>query len=86
MSSERIFGTDGIRDRAGQGWLTPTRLAAIGQTLGQVLAARQMLPERGPREILIGHDGRESAAMIRQSLAGGLRAAGLDAVDLGLCT
>jgi phosphoglucosamine mutase len=86
MSSARIFGTDGIRDRAGQGWLVPGRLVAIGRSLGRVLRAHDMLPGAGPHEILIGHDGRQSAAMIRESLAVGLAAADIQSVDLGLCT
>jgi phosphoglucosamine mutase len=83
VSGARIFGTDGIRDRAFEGWLAPDRLLAIGRSLSRVL-----LPAAGGerRGVLIGHDGRFSADAIRAALSEGLRSAGVPAVDGGLMT
>jgi phosphoglucosamine mutase len=35
-----IFGTDGIRDRAGQGWLSDPNVLRVGRAVGAVVAAR----------------------------------------------
>ena len=54
MSAEGIFGTDGIRGRAGEGWLTPEAAARVGYAAGRVLAGD------GTKGALLGHDGRRS--------------------------
>ena len=33
---ERIFGTDGIRGRYGEGWLTTDAVSALGRAIGEV--------------------------------------------------
>ncbi len=35
-----IFGTDGIRDQAGRGWLSPANVLRVGRAAGSVLASR----------------------------------------------
>lgn len=79
MSSDRIFGTDGIRGRAGEGWLSAERVTALGRALGSVLGR-----EDAPRAALIGHDGRRSGPELAGALAAGLAAAGFEAHGAGL--
>lgn len=74
-----IFGTDGIRGRAHEGWLSLEAVAAVGRAAGEVLA-----PAGG--RALIGHDGRRSGPDLERALAAGLRAAGVEPVSAGLTT
>jgi phosphoglucosamine mutase len=80
---ERIFGTDGIRGRAGEGWLAPGPTARVGHALGDVLGGH--LPPR-KRRVLLGHDGRRSGPGLERALAGGLASAGFTCVSTGLIT
>ncbi|MFN3986459.1 MAG: phosphomannomutase/phosphoglucomutase [Rhodocyclaceae bacterium] len=57
--------------------LTPDAVRAIGHALGSEAAAR------GQREIAIGRDGRLSGPALASALADGIRAAGVDVVDIG---
>ena len=54
MSQGRIFGTDGIRGRAGEGWLSVERVTLLGRALAQVLG------DGGGGRALVAHDGRRS--------------------------
>lgn len=78
--SDRLFGTDGIRGRAGEGPLRPEFLRRLGAVLGVRLASAA-----APR-VAIGHDGRASGPEIVAALCDGLNAAGCSADALGLCT
>ncbi|MCA8981714.1 MAG: phosphoglucosamine mutase [Planctomycetes bacterium] len=82
--SERIFGTDGIRGRSFEGWLTVERVEALGRAVGIVLGRH---PEAGTsRRALIGHDGRASGRIFVDALSRGLAAAGMQAVSADLVT
>lgn len=72
-----IFGTDGIRGRALEGWLTPEAVEALAAAAGRVLA------ESGGRA-LIAHDGRASADPLQAALARGFASAGLTPESAGL--
>jgi len=88
LSSERIFGTDGIRGRAGEGWLAPKAVASLGVALGEVLgpaAAKKTKPGTKPRA-LVGHDGRRSGPELEAALARGLAHSGFDVASAGLIT
>jgi phosphomannomutase/phosphoglucomutase len=50
---------------------------ALGQSIGMLMG------EKGLREIVIGRDGRLSGPELAGALADGLRAAGVDVIDLG---
>jgi phosphoglucosamine mutase len=78
--SERIFGTDGIRGRAGEGWLTPARVALLGRALGE------LLPRTRARRALLGHDGRRSGPELECALAYGLSSTGFAVTSAGLIT
>jgi phosphoglucosamine mutase len=88
MSSKRIFGTDGIRGRAGEGWLTEDRVSALGRAVGKIhmpLAGESKNPGGGERPVaVLGHDGRASGPVLQAALARGLDAAGFDVVSAGL--
>jgi phosphoglucosamine mutase len=84
ISDERIFGTDGIRGRAGEGWLAGGRVLLLGRTVGAVLA------ERGGAELplraLTGHDGRRSGPELEALITAGLSASGYEVKSCGLIT
>ncbi|MFT5050850.1 MAG: phosphoglucosamine mutase [Chlamydiales bacterium] len=85
MSAHSIFGTDGIRGRAGEGWLALDKVTRLGWALGEVLG-------KGPaqtgaaRPVLLGHDGRRSGPELVDALAHGLSGAGFQPVSTGLIT
>jgi len=75
--SDRLFGTAGMRGKAGEEPLTPETLERLGRLLGQRLGGLG-------RSALIGHDGRESGETLAAALAKGLSAVGCDVDALGL--
>lgn len=82
--SERIFGTDGIRGRSFEGWLTVERVEALGRAVGTVLGRH---PEAGTSgRALLGHDGRASGPVFVDALSRGLAAAGMQALTIELVT
>jgi phosphoglucosamine mutase len=84
VSAARIFGTDGVRGRAGEGWLAAGAVSALGRTVGAVFAGETR--SRKKRRVLLGHDGRRSGPELCNALARGLAAAGLEPVTAGLIT
>ena len=82
-ANEPLFGTDGIRGRAGDGVLTAAHVSAIGRAIGEVLApdARQRAE---PPRALLGHDGRRSGPELEAALARGLTSAGCEVTSAGL--
>jgi len=84
LKSERIFGTDGVRGRAGEGWLAPAAVSALGAAIGELLGARAQ-PATRPRALL-GHDGRRSGPGLEAALARGLSQHGFEATSAGLIT
>jgi phosphoglucosamine mutase len=79
--SERLFGTDGIRGRAGVHPLVDDFLVQLGRVVG----ARVRAQDAGAR-VVIGHDGRASGPGIVTALGSGLRASGAAVHEVGLCT
>ncbi len=71
-----IFKAYDIRGIVGK-TLTPKIVSTIGRSIGSELIAR------GGREIAIGRDGRLSGPELSAALADGLRAAGIDVIDVG---
>ncbi|MEE3198716.1 MAG: phosphoglucosamine mutase [Planctomycetota bacterium] len=83
-----IFGTDGIRGRAGEGLLARDSVEAIGRSLASVLHDREDFPldigtERG-NAVYIGRDTRGSGPQLLGQLSEGFLSAGLDVCDLGV--
>ena len=75
-----LFGTDGIRGRAGD-LLTAPLAMQVGYWAGQVL--RETAGAHAP--IVLGRDSRNSSNMLAMALSSGLTAAGLDVWDVGMC-
>ncbi|MDO5115793.1 MAG: phosphoglucosamine mutase [Synergistaceae bacterium] len=76
----QFFGTDGVRDIANNGMMTPDKAARLGG------AYTLFLKERGaahPR-VAVGRDTRLSGEMLQSALMSGIASAGGDAVDLGV--
>lgn len=88
MGAARIFGTDGIRGRAGEGWLSPAGASAVGRNVAAVMRRRGKLAAARGRgtHVLLGHDGRRSGPGLEAALARGLAAHGLAATSAGLIT
>ncbi|MCZ2135142.1 MAG: phosphomannomutase/phosphoglucomutase [Burkholderiales bacterium] len=72
-----IFKAYDIRGIVGR-TLTPEIAHAIGQALGSLSL------DRGANAIAVGRDGRLSGPELSRALRDGIRAAGCDAIDLGL--
>ena len=72
VTSRRLFGTDGVRGRAGE-FLTADLALRLGH------AAVGVTQSTAP-QVLIVRDTRESGQMFEAALAAGITAAGGDAV------
>ena len=79
LPSTPLFGTDGIRGRAGT-LLTAPLATQVGFWAGQVLRCHG---ESGP--VILGQDSRNSSDMLASGLAAGLTTAGLEVWNMGLC-
>ena len=79
LPSTPLFGTDGIRGRAGT-LLTAPLATQVGFWAGQVLRCHG---ESGP--VILGQDSRNSSDMLAAGLAAGLTTAGLEVWNMGLC-
>ena len=71
MGKKKYFGTDGIRNRVGQGLMKPDEVLKLGWAAGQVLKAQ------GATSVLIGKDTRISGYMFESALEAGFIAAGI---------
>ncbi len=80
LPASRLFGTDGIRGRAGD-FLTAPLALQIGFWAGHIL--RSHAASAAP--VIIGQDSRHSGNMLTMALSAGLNAAGLNVWNLGLC-
>jgi len=74
---ERLFGTDGVRGKAGSHPLDAPTIRRLGAALVRVLDSR-------PARLVIGRDTRESSPWIVRELAFGARAAGADVTSAGI--
>lgn len=79
LPSTPLFGTDGIRGKAGT-LLTAPLATQVGFWAGQVLRCHG---ETGP--VILGQDSRTSSDMLASGLAAGLTTAGLEVWNMGLC-
>lgn len=93
-----LFGTDGIRGRAGEGPLAPAAVRRLGAVIGRLVSRapdRFRTPARipaddtpfctrAPGNILVGRDPRASGPSIEEALVEGFNAAGLHVVRAGV--
>lgn len=82
MADTKLFGTDGIRGRAGEYPLDDATMFAAGRALARTLAADL---GRAPR-VLCGRDTRESGPQIEAALSAGVRAEGGTVDSAGIIT
>ena len=75
-----LFGTDGIRGKAGD-LLNASFALQLGYCAGEVL--RETAGNPGP--VIIGQDSRNSSDMLAMAIAAGLTSAGLEVWQIGLC-
>jgi phosphoglucosamine mutase len=80
LPNSALFGTDGIRGKAGELLTAPLALQ-VGYWAGQVL--QSAVGDRRP--VILGQDSRNSSNMLGMALSAGLTASGLEIWDLGLC-
>ncbi len=73
----RLFGTDGIRAKAGEWPLTPEFTLRLGRAIGHLAHQRSMHPV-----VLVGRDTRRSGHMLESALLAGLMAQGVDVMLL----
>src|SRR5437660_12863639 len=79
---KKLFGTDGIRGKAGECPLDAATVRVIGQSLARHLGEKKA---RSPA-IVIGRDTRESGPRIEQALIAGARGAGASIQSAGVIT
>ncbi|PSN13916.1 phosphoglucosamine mutase [filamentous cyanobacterium CCP5] len=79
LPASPLFGTDGIRGRAGDLLSAPLAMQ-IGYWAAQVWRSQG---STGP--VIVGQDSRTSSHMLASALSAGLTSAGLDVWNLGLC-
>ena len=80
LPKSRLFGTDGIRSKAGE-LLNANFALQLGYWVGTVLQEQN----NGNGAIVIGQDSRNSSDMLVTAISSGLTAAGLEVWHLGLC-
>ena len=77
---DNIFGTDGVRDRAGEGLLDAKSLEALGYALAQFATHGR----RAAPRVLFGRDTRVSGGEIEARLGQALAAQGCEAISAGI--
>jgi len=77
----RLFGTDGIRGKAGDPPLDPKAVARVGAALVRTLAGSH---QGRVVRVLLGRDTRESGEWIERELTRGIRSGGGDVVSAGI--
>lgn len=81
MKDKRIlFGTDGVRDVANRGGMTPEMALRLGRAFILFLAERGIPRPR----IVIGRDTRRSGMMLEGALAAGMTSAGAEVLSIGV--
>lgn len=79
--ARKYFGTDGVRDKANRGLLTPEQVLALSRALGEVIRGHGS--GAAPR-VGLGGDTRVSLHMIRAAVTAGLTSTGCHVVDFGV--
>lgn len=83
MTSQRLFGTDGIRGRVGEEPVSPQTVLKLGWAAGCVFR-RETAGKGGQKaKVIIGKDTRVSGYLLESALEAGFSAAGVDVALLG---
>jgi phosphomannomutase len=83
MAQELIISISGMRGIIGEN-LFPETAAAYGAAFGTFLKDRTAGKNRCT--VAVGRDSRPSGSMVFSAVASGLASAGVDVIDLGICT
>lgn len=75
-----LFGTDGVRDIANRGNMTPEMALRLGRSYVLFLVQRGMSRPR----IVVGRDSRHSGPMLENALVAGMSSAGAEVIQLGV--
>ncbi len=75
-----LFGTDGVRDIANRGAMTPEMALRLGRAFVLFMAERGIPRPR----IVIGRDTRRSGMMLESALASGMTSAGAEVLSIGV--
>jgi phosphoglucosamine mutase len=78
MTKQKLFGTDGVRAKAGEFPLDRPTIARLGAAIVRAL------PRSASHRMLIGRDTRESGPWIERELVRGARSAGAQVVSAGV--
>jgi len=82
--AHRLFGTDGVRGKAGEYPLDHETVARLGGALVRAMSGGSSRAARGPLRFLIGRDTRESGEWIERELARGVHSEGADVTTAGV--
>ena len=82
MHTHRLFGTDGVRGKAGEYPLDHETVARLGGAL--VRAMRPSADPSRPLRFVVGRDTRESGEWIERELARGVRSEGAEITSAGV--
>lgn len=86
----KLFGTDGIRGKAGTAPLEPQTVARVGAAIAKAMSSGgvRLQPDNGGADhrlrFVIGRDTRESGTWIEEELARGLTSEGASVVSAGV--
>ncbi|NDJ16694.1 phosphoglucosamine mutase [Myxacorys almedinensis] len=84
LPTSALFGTDGIRGKAGE-LLTAPLAMQVGYWAGHVLPLCGAHLTAPCSAVILGQDSRNSSNMLTMALSAGLTASGLEVWDVGLC-
>ena len=78
----KLFGTDGIRGKAGEFPLDEATVHSVGASLARLLASQK----HKPAKLVVGRDPRESGPAIEQALIAGAASEGAECHTAGIIT
>jgi phosphoglucosamine mutase len=83
-SSQKIFGTDGVRGTANTEPVTAETALKLGRAAGHVFKTLESQPRgRGRHKIVLGKDTRLSGYMLENALSSGILSMGVDVLFIG---
>jgi phosphoglucosamine mutase len=83
MQTRKLFGTDGMRGKAGHYPLDQETVFKVGKAVGALL---QKVHSDGQPQVVLGEDTRESGRQISRVLAAGIRSSGTRLLYAGVIT
>ena len=82
-STQKLFGTDGIRGTSNQFPMIPDVVVKIGQAIGYLIRTKKISSPSFTNKVVIGKDTRLSGYMIEQALSSGLNSMGINVQLVG---